>query len=227
VPAIARYKDLCLDAGDAPALARFWAAVLGLGPVTEQGGRWHIAGSAPQHAVWVDPVPEPHTVKRLHLDVHCASIDELVVLGARVQRVLPRWTIMLDPEGGEFCAFVRAEPPPFRLYELVLDAADPLRLGRWWADVLGAGRVEVDEDSFGLAEVPGAPFEWFVVGAGAEPKHRTNRVHLDVAVDQEGGVAALVTAGATVLREPAHDTPWTVLADPEGTEFCAFAFAGS
>jgi len=226
VSGIARYKDLCLDAGDAPALARFWAGVLGLGPITDKGGPWHLAGPTPQHTVWVNPVPDPHTVKRLHPDVHCASIDELVALGASVQRELPRWTIMLDPEGGEFCAFVRAEPPPFRLYELVLDAADPFRLGRWWADVLGAGTVEEDADSFAL-QIPGAPFEWFVVGIGTDPRRFKNRVHMDVAVEPDGGVASLVTAGATVLREPGHETPWTVLADPEGNVFCAFAIAAT
>ena len=95
---IARFKDLCLDAGDAPGMARFWAAVLGLGPATDEGGPWRIGGPTPQHTVWVDPVPDPHAEKRLHLDVHCASIDELVALGAAVRRELPRWTIMTDPE---------------------------------------------------------------------------------------------------------------------------------
>ncbi|WP_281689820.1 VOC family protein [Pseudonocardia thermophila] len=222
---IARFKDLCLDAGDAPGMARFWAAVLGLGPATDEGGPWRIGGPTPQHTVWVDPVPDPHAEKRLHLDVHCASIDELVALGAAVRRELPRWTIMTDPEGGEFCAFVRADPPPQRLYELVLDATDPVELGRWWAGVLGAGRIEEETDadgvSVGLADVPGAPFEWFVIGESDAPKRRKNRVHIDVSVDP-GGVAALVEAGAAVLREPGHDAPWTVLADPEGNEFCAF-----
>ena len=35
--------------------------------------------------------------------------------------------------------------------------------------------------------------------------------------------AALLAAGATLLREPGGDLEWWVLADPEGNEFCAFA----
>ncbi|MGI5125529.1 VOC family protein [Pseudonocardia sp. CA-107938] len=223
--ALARYKDLCIDAGDAPRTARFWAAALGLDLAGDKGGPWLLTGPTPQHAVWVNPVPDPHTVKRMHLDVHCASIDELVALGATVVRELPRWTIMADPEGGEFCAFVRAEPPQQRLYELVLDSTDPVPLGRWWAEVLGAGEVEEDADSVGLGKVPGAPFEYLVVGAVPEPKTIKNRVHIDVVVEPDGGLAALVERGATVLRERTHDTPWTTLADPQGNEFDAFEIA--
>ena len=32
----------------------------------------------------------------------------------------------------------------------------------------------------------------------------------------------VVSAGATVLRAPDDEVQWTVLADPEGKEFCAF-----
>jgi len=52
-----------------------------------------------------------------------------------------------------------------------------------------------------------------------EPKTVKNRIHWDVTVP---GVAALVQARATVLREPGGDVRWHVLADPEGNEFRAF-----
>jgi len=51
-----------------------------------------------------------------------------------------------------------------------------------------------------------------------EPKTVKNRIHHDVFA-ADGG--ALVTAGATVLR-PDQKVHWTVLADPDGNEFCAF-----
>jgi predicted enzyme related to lactoylglutathione lyase len=44
-------------------------------------------------------------------------------------------------------------------------------------------------------------------------------VHWDVTTPD---VAAVVAAGATVLRRPDGEVRWTVLADPEGNEFCAF-----
>jgi hypothetical protein len=51
-----------------------------------------------------------------------------------------------------------------------------------------------------------------------------NRVHLDVRPypgdDQEAEAARLRALGATAID---LDVPWTVLADPEGNEFCLLA----
>jgi hypothetical protein len=54
-----------------------------------------------------------------------------------------------------------------------------------------------------------------------EPKIGPNRIHWDIAVDS---IQPLVDRGATVLRDRGDDgIEWTVLADPEGNEFCAFS----
>src|SRR6185437_16026232 len=56
------------------------------------------------------------------------------------------------------------------------------------------------------------------------PKTARNRVHLDVAPypgdDQAAEVARLRALGATDADVGQGDVPWTVLADPEGNEFC-------
>jgi hypothetical protein len=54
----------------------------------------------------------------------------------------------------------------------------------------------------------------------ADERVAKNRCHWDVTADD---VEALVSAGATVLRRPDHEVAWSVLADPQGNEFCAFA----
>jgi hypothetical protein len=46
-----------------------------------------------------------------------------------------------------------------------------------------------------------------------------NRIHIDV---EAGDIPDIVGRGATRLREPDDEIRWTVLADPEGNEFCAF-----
>ena len=51
-----------------------------------------------------------------------------------------------------------------------------------------------------------------------EPRTVKNRIHWDVL----GSVDSLQAAGAMVLRRPDEDTGWTVMADPDGNEFCAF-----
>ena len=56
-----------------------------------------------------------------------------------------------------------------------------------------------------------------------EPKTVKNRIHWDVETDD---VELLVERGATVLRAADDELSWTVLADPEGNEFCAFTSEG-
>jgi len=210
------YKDLCLDAVDPLRLGTFWAAVLGLELADAGEGDAVLRGPSPEHTVWINAVSEPKTVKnRMHLDVHARSVDELLALGATVVEEFPRWTVMADPEGGEFCAFVRAEPPPYRLYEVGLDADDARKVGRWWADLLGGRFVDEGKEFVWIADIPGAPFESLDVAPVPEPKSAKNRVHLDVV----GDVAEIVARGATVLDEQPR---WTVMADVEGNEFCVF-----
>jgi hypothetical protein len=122
---------------------------------------------------------------------------------------------MADPEGGEFCAFVRDTPPEYRLYEVVLDSGDPRALAPWWAELLGGRFVDEGKDYVQVVDLPGAPFETLDVDSVPEPKTAKNRVHVDVI----GDAGEIVERGATLLREFPR---WTVLADPEGNEFCAF-----
>ena len=105
------------DCADAPALARFWADVLGR-QVAEDSTSEHAIllpgdgdgdGSGPRIAF--NKVPEPKTVKnRLHFDVISDTFDtkteRLLSLGARrlrdVERGEIRWTTFADIEGNEF-----------------------------------------------------------------------------------------------------------------------------
>src|SRR6478735_3742787 len=141
--AIARYKDLCIDTGDDETLGRFWARALGL-TFEADGQAGALVGPQPTQRIWMNVVPEAKTVKhRVHIDVHCASVDDLVAIGATVLEPASEtqhWTVMADPEGGEFCAFVRKLDalPDYRLYEVVVDCADPRTAARWWGAAFGA-----------------------------------------------------------------------------------------
>jgi Glyoxalase-like domain len=222
---VARYMDLCIDTGSGPELGRFWASVLGL-RFEPDGDAGVLHGQRDEQRVWMNVVPEPKTVKhRVHLDVHTAGVDDLVELGARVLEPAAEydrpWTVLADPEGGEFCAFER-EPeslPDYRLYELAVDADDARRIASWWGQVYGA---EVTHDADGwwtLEQVPGAPFEGITFASVPEPKVEKNRIHWDVTVHSSDD---LVNVGARLLREPDEEIRWHIFADPEGNEFCAF-----
>jgi hypothetical protein len=221
--AIARYKDLCLDAGDQARLGVFWAAALGLTWQVRDDGEGLLTGPTRRHAIWVSQVPEPRTVKnRVHLDVYARDLADLAALGATVLE--PRsgqrtWTVLADPEGGEFCAFLRAELPDDRLHALVVDCADPEAQAHWWARVYGVDATAMSNGWFSLEGIPDMPIRSMDFVPVPEPKTVKNRIHWDVTVP---AVAPLASAGAVVLREPDDHIGWYVLADPEGNEFCAF-----
>jgi hypothetical protein len=215
---LARYKALCIDAVGSVASQRFWAVALGLAP-EQRRDNLLLTGEISQQRVWINEVPEAKTAKnRVHLDVNVASIAELVALGATVLADQQAWTVMADPDGQEFCAFVRADPGEYRLYELVLDSPDPRAIVDWWAAVLG-GESDENDDSAWLEEVPWLPFESLVFSRVDELKRLKNRVHFDVDVAE---LQPLLDHGATLLRPRGGDIDWWVLADPDGNEFCAF-----
>ncbi len=57
------------------------------------------------------------------------------------------------------------------------------------------------------------------LGPVPEPRTVKQRVHLDVSARD---LAEVLDLGATVLRPQGGDIRWTVMADPEGNEFCVF-----
>jgi hypothetical protein len=227
---IATFKELCLDVYDGPDgpgrdLGRFWAAATGCEfKVFSDDPRdpGDVVGTEEGMGIAICPVPERRTVKhRVHLDVNTDSVETLEKLGATVLREATEemhWTVMADPEGGEFCAFVRAPEKltPYRVYEIGVDAVDALAIGAWWAEVFGTTvQGKQGEPWCWLEDVPGMPFEAMVFAPVPEPKTVKNRWHWDL----YGDVEDFLARGATKL----WDMPrWTVLADPEGNEFCVF-----
>ena len=102
---------LTIDAADAPALARFWAALLGGEVKTDgDGDVWIEAPGRPE--LLFLPCSDARVVKnRLHLDLRPddqqAEVDRALELGAtRVdigQTGEESWVVLADPEGNEFC----------------------------------------------------------------------------------------------------------------------------
>lgn len=110
-----------------------------------------------------------------------------------------------------------------RVAEVVIDCADHGAVVEFWRAALDYQRREVNEQYVALVpptREPGRPPLLFQ--KVPEPKTVKNRVHLDFrAESMTDEVARLVGLGAVVVAERGlEDFRWTVMADPEGNEFC-------
>jgi len=111
---------------------------------------------------------------------------------------------------------------------LVVDAQDPARLARWWAEALDYQITYERPDEVTIRRsTDGTPGLRFVRVAEAKGTAK-NRLHIDLRpVDQEAEIERLVNIGARhVDIGQSEDDPWTVLADPEGNEFCVLRQGG-
>ncbi|MEU4603752.1 VOC family protein [Kribbella sp. NPDC023972] len=109
-----------------------------------------------------------------------------------------------------------------RLAAIAIDAVDSRRVAEFWCAVLGWRIVEEDVEFISIAgDGPGLKID---IATVPERKQVKNRLHLDVRADgvsTEQELQRLLDLGATHvdLGQP-DDATWTVLADPEGNEFC-------
>lgn len=116
-----------------------------------------------------------------------------------------------------------------RPVQVNIKAVDSSAVGRFWAEALGWSAYSPGVTTYvGPAGGPVWPDPVAVcidVVPVPEPKTATkNRVHLDLATTSAAHYTELVARvralGATPADVGQGDVPWTVLADPEGNEFC-------
>jgi hypothetical protein len=125
------------------------------------------------------------------------------------------------------------------LKDIVVDAAHPAAIARFWAAALDGyavapyddaelarlranGIYDVEDDpSVVIEPVPGAVGPRLIFQLVPEAKSVKNRMHLDVRADDRAAeLERLCALGASVIaRYEGH----TTLADPEGNEFCLTA----
>jgi glyoxalase superfamily protein len=124
-------------------------------------------------------------------------------------------------------------------YTVVIDCQDLHAQARWWADVLD-WQLAFEADSE-AAIVPKheqhrtlSAEEWPTVGPALvfvpvpEGKTIKNRLHIDLAPhitdDRDALIDSLLARGATRVNIGQDESAsWTVLADPEGNEFCVLS----
>ncbi len=233
-----RLVHLVVDATEPTRMARFWAAALG----------WEVAKEVavwPAGFTYPDPValplvfvcvPEAKSGKnRVHLDLATESAEQqeaqlqrLLDLGAVLADIgqgdVP-WQVLTDPEGNEFC-LLDPQPvyPQTGLFGgVVVDCSDPATMADFWELATGWTRRGTSGDGVSLRS-PRDAGPYLTMLKVPDAKRVKNRVHLDVATDKgedhAAAVRVLLEAGAVPVDIGQGDVRWTVLADPEGNEFC-------
>ena len=108
--------------------------------------------------------------------------------------------------------------------QVVVDAVDPVALGRWWAAALGWTIINDDPNEFEIQREPEhLPGIIFLQVGNTKPSSK-NRLHLDFRPDDQAfEVERLIDLGARRVEVGQGVVPWVVMADPEGNEFCVLS----
>jgi len=240
-----RLVHVVVDAADPAGLARFWAAALGWETTDESAEEVDVE---PAGYSYPDPVAlplvfvqvtEPKSGKnRVHLDLATTSVahqaewvSKLRGLGATPVDVgqgnVP-WVVLADPEGNEFCVL---EPrDEYRdtgpVAAVIIDCADPAELAPFWESAAGWPVVRTEDDIVGLRS-PAGTGPYLELLRVPDRKSVKDRLHPDVAPYRGEDPAAEVARRPGHVALPADvgqgDVSWTVLADPEGNEFCVLS----
>ena len=128
---------------------------------------------------------------------------------------------------------------PASIKSITFDCERPAPLARFWAAALGyelrlyddeerarlraMGIDDVEDDPSVAIDPPGGSGPTMFFTKVPEPKTVKNRVHLDLnpGSSMEDEVERLRSLGATVVHAYEEEKGrWTVMADPEGNEFC-------
>lgn len=126
-----------------------------------------------------------------------------------------------------------------RWYTVVVDCRDIAAQARWWAQTLDWMIVHEDEHEAVIIPRYASPEtvaaqEWHTQPQGMvfvpvpEDKIVKNRLHIDLAPhtsqDRDAEIDDLLARGAKRADVgQGDDVTWTVLADPEGNEFCVLS----
>jgi predicted enzyme related to lactoylglutathione lyase len=232
---------LCFVAKDPLRVARFWGGVLGweladdrrddgvaLLPSDDTGFRIRFAASQ----------AEKIGQNRMHFDLTSTSVDDqkqtvakALALGARHTDVGQRGdeghVVLADPEGNEFCVI---EPGNSFLADCgfigALACEGSQQVGYFWSEALGWPLVWDQDQETAIRSPHGGPkITWG--GPPLAPRLGKDRLHFDLAPpvhgDQQAEVARLISLGATRIDIGQGDADWTVMADPDGNEFCLLA----
>jgi predicted enzyme related to lactoylglutathione lyase len=111
-----------------------------------------------------------------------------------------------------------------RLGAIMIDCHDPDALMEFWSQIVG---IEVAQKYPGYIFGTKLPGNHIRLAFQRVPEDKTtkNRLHLDLSHDDPEALIAKVLdlGGSRLADHEVSGSHWTVLADPEGNEFCVTA----
>ena len=110
-----------------------------------------------------------------------------------------------------------------RIAYITIDSEQPRQLAAFWGQLLNADvTTEGDEAWLTAATDHGNGYVNILFVQNSDAKVAKNRLHLDLAPDDyQAQIDRALHLGATKADVgQTGEEPWTVMADPEGNEFC-------
>jgi hypothetical protein len=228
--------ELCLDALDPPALAAFWAGLLGRDVDTTPDGVVVPPPDATAFRLRFVPTTVAKTSQnRAHFDLTSETLEAQQDTVERALRLGGRHTdvgqlpeeehvVLADPEGNEFCVI-----PPGNGFLAdcgtvgALSCDGPRAVGEFWSRALGWPLVWDEGEETAVQSPDGGPkISWG--GPPLMPRTGRDRYHHHLSPpaggDQAGEVERLVSLGAVRLEVQRPEVATVLLADPGGTVFC-------
>jgi len=230
-----RLLAVTFDAHEPARVAQFWGGLLDREVVEDAGGALLPGHDTQLGLQFVASLSEKAGPNRMHLHLTSASpgdqqqtVATALRLGARHldvgQRPEEGHIVLADPEGNEFCVIEAGNAYLAGCGFLGEVACDGTReVGLFWSEALGWPLVW-DQDQETAIQSPhgGTKVAWG--GPPVAPLVQRSRQRFDLVLaggDPEGEVERLVRLGATRLDGAVAGS--TVLADPDGNEFCVHA----
>ncbi len=245
-----RLNHITFACDDPHRVAAFWAQLLD-GYSAERSGQSSFARGEGTE-LFFNRMEKSQTIELpIHLDVNVpdreAELKRVLELGGRlvetkshsIGELSETWTVMRDPEGNGFCI---QSPPnaPHQRYigNVTFSCAEPVPLGRFWAEALGwpdepideaflqklrdAGMDERELDAFYVTRETDTSRPRFLFQRRERSRPESYPIHLDFrSEDREADIERLTGAGASVVETKSdEERTWTVMRDPEGNPFC-------
>ena len=230
-------------------MAEFWAELLDGYAATSAGESWRATGDGT--ALSFHKMEKSPTIELpMHLDVNVpdreAELKRILELGGRlvetkshsIGELSETWTVMRDPEGNGFC--IQSPPKTERrmIGNVTFSCAQPVQLGRFWAEALGwpdeaidegflqqlreAGMDERELDAFYVTRETETSRPRFLFQRREKSRPASHPIHLDFMSDgREAEIERLSGLGASVVETKSSGSfSWTIMRDPEGNPFC-------